>query len=349
MQKGIVGVVVVLALLGGAYFAMPLFSGPSIEDVLSAADEQMEQAESLSFDATLEVTGKTGIPVPSAQGLLPPGLGGAAEQAAADEITEGKATIAFSGSMTNLQKEEQTGWVDFSVDVESNQGDAGIGFSVRMVDEEHRYVQLSKLELPAELSTPELDLIVDQLIEEWIQIEDTDGLVDEEEEEGEEDEDKFDDDVLGELFAVTLEEGTEEVRGKKAYKLSATPQIDAIRAYALQEYRDEHDDEEMPEDEVEELEAALTAAKDLTGAMWIGVDEAYVYKIEVAGPFTYENDSEGEMNFSIELFDYNEPVMPEIPAEVLTMEELMQRVFAVLLSNPAMLEGFGAAPPSAVY
>lgn len=334
MKKILLLLVAVVVVLGGTVYLVSTGGrSSSAEDIIIDMQVAMAGLDSVKFKGTLEVEGKTGQEIPGTASLAP-FMG--EDSGAENKITEGTVTINFDGAFNEFKSTEKQGEVGLNVGFDTGKGPGEVGLRVRMIGEEGKYVQLSMLELPESEDIATLDLIGQQLVDEWIEIK---PKPEEEAIENEEVNEK----KVGEYKKLlkkaklldVLEQGSDQLEGVSAslIKISAQPNIDNIRDFALQVYEYEHDGTQMPFEDQDEMNAWLYSIKDLTGTIWVGEKDDLLYRVEITGPFVYLDDSSGTLDLAFDLYDHDKPAKITAPEKVLTQEELTAKIMGAMFSG----------------
>lgn len=135
--------------------------------------------------------------------------------------------------------------------------------------------------------------------------------------------------------AEVQEEAKEVIEGHNIFyvkKQLKNEKIDGEKVYHYIVAIDKEEFKELTKEQngdVEDVEEFFTEAGEITFDIWIGIKDKLVYKVEYIDEIKI--DSAGlDIDLTIEISEFNESVVVEVPEEFITMEEIM---FEIMLSS----------------
>lgn len=137
---------------------------------------------------------------------------------------------------------------------------------------------------------------------------------------------------VADVFLVSYDNETDDVREVETRILDARFDPDAVRAFLRELIRIKHD-REPSANELLHIEAQALALEKLTIRLWIGKEDHLLYRFQAAGAIPEEGASTlVPVDILVDFSGFNEPFAVEIPNEkdVLTFKEILGATFGLL-------------------
>jgi hypothetical protein len=328
-----IGAIVVIIAL--SWFGILMMNPSSPSQVFAQMQEEMERVDSFKFEGVLNVDGTFVSDSLPSSGLLGQFSGEKSEDEA--KPVSGNLNIDMTGVVQKTGENTYVSQSDISFSYDSEQGNGQAELSLISQDK-MAYLKLNTASIS---TTPDAQAVVDSLLasgqNKWVAFE-APVSAEQDEEAMTRDSQKLQQE-LKELFenldeAVDAEVlGDEEIRGvnttKVGFKIDRQKTFDAIVAENnRQEGRD------MTEEEKTELRTDLETVANLEYVIWIGKSDHLPHKIQVSGPVSNEVEQySGNLNLSIEFFDFNTPNEVIAPEGAIDFEQLMGMMLGSMMGG----------------
>lgn len=307
-----------------AWSGFSLINSGSSSQVFAKMHREMEDLSSFKFAGTLSLDGTFVSDELPSSGIFDQLSD--SQPGSKSTTIEGKINTEFGGVVERTQEKSYAMQGDINFSYETQQGNGQAGLSIVSLDKSV-YLKLNTASIKTEAQA---QVMINALIQagqnKWIEFANTRGT--EQDEVGNQDTQNIQEDI-SEYFKnidhvvdfVVL--GDEEVREvsttKVSVKINEQKTFETIRAETKkQENRD------LTVTEEAQIRADIKAFSQLDYTLWVGKNDYLPRKIQVSGPISHEVEQyEGNMNLSVEFFDFNTPNTISAPEGAIDFEELM--------------------------
>lgn len=283
------------------------------KEIISEMKENMAEVETFHYDFSANVSG-AGADITSA-------LGGSENDA--EKTSEGTVNIEMSGDADMRDEENPKSLMKGRVVFSSGGTQLIADFENRKI-EGVSYIKFNQ--------APNLGFLnLNNLAGEWYRFDlaDFSGEIEEEKEELTEEQVEALRDLVKETNFFTFKEdlGKEKVNGVKTYHYRVALDKKALKNFAI-EYRQITGDS-MSAEETADLGQSLNNVGEVAAELWIGTKDKLLYKAKTMN-IEFRNPDQGTdvtIMFIINMSDFNEDVIIEVPIEAKSSDELMNTVF----------------------